>query len=596
MRKEGQYLGVQLLTRKSYQVLKPSKTAAWGKRRAWICKQLRMVGFVFGLMGSFFLLDSVMLTVVHHISFRNGHFRSKEWQMQDGGRGYDINVENTEKLMYERLINLAHTALTKNELQEDPFSQWKEPYEQASSWKPCADKSNSTDKSSSAIHQEGVMNGSGFILVSANGGLNQQRVAVCNAVAIAAMLNASLVLPKFLYSSVWKDKSQFGDIYQEDYFINLLKDDVRIIKELPFHLQSLDLESIGSQVSDMDIRKESKPLYFSKVIRPLLLRNGVVHFLGFGNRLAFDPLPANLQKLRCKCNFHAFKFVPRIQEIGSLLLKRIRKYNYRVSELDKQLLGNHMPSSLLVGNNISGKPLKYLALHMRFEMDMVAYSVCDFGGGEKERRELQAYREIHFPALVTRMKENASFSPAELRKFGRCPLTPEEAALMLSALGFKQRTYIYLAGSDVYGGRSRMLPFTSLYPNLVTKEDFLTPSELAPFRNFSSQLAALDFIACATADVFAMTDSGSQLSSLVTGFRTYHGRGRAPTLRPNKKRFAKILSHNGTLEWIEFEERVRKMIEENQRVQVRPRGRSIYRLPRSPGCMCKASERNLEHP
>lgn len=102
------------------------------------------------------------------------------------------------------------------------------------------------------------------------------------------------------------------------------------------------------------------------------------------------------------------------------------------------------------------------------------------------------------------------------------------------------------------------------------------------------QLAALDFIACATADVFAMTDSGSQLSSLVTGFRTYHGRGSAPTLRPNKKRFAKILSENRTIQWNEFEERVRKMIEENQRVISRRRGRSIYRQPRTPGCMCEA--------
>jgi len=29
---------------------------------------------------------------------------------------------------------------------------------------------------------------------------------------------------------------------------------------------------------------------------------------------------------------------------------------------------------------------------------------------------------------------------------------------------------------------------TSLYPNLVTKETLLTPDELAPFRNFSSQV------------------------------------------------------------------------------------------------------------
>ena len=101
------------------------------------------------------------------------------------------------------------------------------------------------------------------------------------------------------------------------------------------------------------------------------------------------------------------------------------------------------------------------------------------------------------------------------------------------------------------------------------------------------QLAALDFIACATSDVFAMTDSGSQLSSLVSGFRTYYGDGHAPTLRPNKKRLAAILSENSTIGWNTFEDRVRKMIEEGQRVRVRGSGRSIYRQPRCPECMCR---------
>lgn len=84
-------------------------------------------------------------------------------------------------------------------------------------------------------------------------------------------------------------------------------------------------------------------------------------------------------------------------------------------------------------------------------------------------------------------------SPTELRKLGRCPLTPEEAALVLSGLGFKRGTYIYLAGSHIYGEKSRMDYFTNLYPNLVTKETILTPHELAPFRKFSSQVKKLFF-------------------------------------------------------------------------------------------------------
>lgn len=52
------------------------------------------------------------------------------------------------------------------------------------------------------------------------------------------------------------------------------------------------------------------------------------------------------------------------------------------------------------------KPVaKYLAVHLRFEMDMAAYSMCDFGGGEAEREELRAYRAEHFPILAQMEKD-----------------------------------------------------------------------------------------------------------------------------------------------------------------------------------------------
>jgi hypothetical protein len=89
--------------------------------------------------------------------------------------------------------------------------------------------------------------------------------------------------------------SQFGDIYQVEHFIKYLSPDIRIVKKLPKELQSLDLEAIGSVVTDIDVMKEAKPGFYMKHILPLLLKNRVVHFLGFGNRLAFDPIPFELQ-------------------------------------------------------------------------------------------------------------------------------------------------------------------------------------------------------------------------------------------------------------------------------------------------------------
>ncbi|XVF40305.1 hypothetical protein PTKIN_Ptkin01aG0102900 [Pterospermum kingtungense] len=561
----------------------PGKGVYVGKRgHTWFRRNVKSIAFMFVLLAFLFLLDSLMVSIFDSINLQSitSTTRNSSRGDQEDNVGYIREEKRPTVQMYGRLLNLASSALAE-EFKQDSLNFWEEPYQQASKWKPCADRKYPTSPGKPEINN-------GYILVSANGGLNQQRVAICNAVAVASLLNATLVLPKFLYSNVWKDPSQFGDVYQENYFMRILKDDVDIVKELPPHLKSLDIEAIGSLITDADIAKEAKLNEYITSVLPLLLQNRVVHFLGFGNRLGFDPLPPDLQRLRCKCNFHALKFVPKIQEVGSLLIKRIRKHYAAQRQLDKQLLGDFTPSISSKERAATRGQSKYLALHLRFEEDMVAYSLCDFGGGVHEKKELEAYREVHFPLLIERLKNSKPVSPVELRKLGRCPLTPEEAALVLAALGFKRETYIYLAGSHIFGGSSRMHPFTSLYPNLVTKETLLTTGELAPFRNFSSQLAALDFIACATSDVFAMTDSGSQLSSLVSGFRTYHGDGHAPTLRPNKKRLAAILSENSTIGWKSFEDRVRKMIEEGQRVRVRGSGRSIYRQPRCPECMCRS--------
>ncbi|KAL2494668.1 O-fucosyltransferase family protein [Forsythia ovata] len=558
--------------------VKSCKGVYAGKRHIWwLHRHIRSIIFTFVLVCFLFLLDSVMFSIFDSAILQDSLAPRKSIVTEKTTAYYD--QEKGPVKMYHRLLRLASISLAKRDSEPRPSKFWKETYPQASLWRPCSNK---------RIFQAGKpRNSTGFILISANGGLNQQRVAVCNGVAVASLLNATLVIPNFLYSNVWKDPSQFSDIYQEENFLNVLKDDVNIVKELPPDLKSIDLGEIGSLITDADLSKEAMPHEYIKNVLPLLKRNGVAHFLGFGNRLGFDPLPFDLQRLRCKCNFHALKFVPRIQKVGSLLIKRIRKYNSARSVLDKQLLGDFISDVPSKEHNIIGSPSNYLAMHLRFEIDMVAYSMCEFGGGEYERRELQAYREEHFPLVIKRLKKMKPLFPQELRKMGRCPLTPEEAALVLAGLGFKRGTYIYLAGSQIYGGRTRMHPLTSLYPNMVTKEDLLSPAELAPFRNFSSQLAALDFIACAAADVFAMTDSGSQLSSLVSGFRTYYGNGNAPILRPSKKRLAAILQENSSIGWSTFENRIEKMIEEGQRVHARALGRSIYRQPRCEECMCK---------
>lgn len=64
---------------------------------------------------------------------------------------------------------------------------------------------------------------------------------------------------------------------------------------------------------------------------------------------------------------------------------------------------------------------------------------------------------------------------------------------MLAGLGFNRRTHMYLAGAHIYGGSSRLAALTTLFPNLVTKENLLSSTEFDPFKNFSSQVILIFF-------------------------------------------------------------------------------------------------------
>lgn len=78
----------------------------------------------------------------------------------------------------------------------------------------------------------------------------------------------------------------------------------------------------------------------------------------------------------------------------------MRQNNTGLGHLDHYLVGPFAKSEVKGQKDRAAKKSRYLALHLRFEIDMVAHSLCEYGGGEEERRELEAYREIHFPALM----------------------------------------------------------------------------------------------------------------------------------------------------------------------------------------------------
>ncbi|TXG47607.1 hypothetical protein EZV62_026901 [Acer yangbiense] len=87
----------------------------------------------------------------------------------------------------------------------------------------------------------------------------------------------------------------------------------------------------------------------------------------------------------------------------------IAMYGKDPSMLDKQLLRNFIPNFPSKHQNIARGLSSYLALHLIFEEDMVAYSQCDFRDGKDERNELNfkhTMKSISLDLLMERLKKS----------------------------------------------------------------------------------------------------------------------------------------------------------------------------------------------
>ncbi|KAJ8765080.1 hypothetical protein K2173_010561 [Erythroxylum novogranatense] len=344
-----------------------------------------------------------------------------------------------------------------------------------------------------------------YLLIATSGGLNQQRTGITDAVVAAYILNATLVVPKMDKKSFWKDASDFAEIFDVDWFISFLSRDVEIIKQLP---------SKGGKVlipHSMRVPRKCTPSCYENRVLPVLVKKHAVQLGKFDYRLS-NKLDSHLQKLRCRVNYHALRFTDPVLELGKKLVERMRR-----------------------------KSEHFIALHLRFEPDMLAFSGCYYGGGDKERAELGAIR--------ARWKSLHAKDPEKERRHGRCPLTPEEVGLMLRALGYGSDVHVYVASGAIYGGEEALAPLKSLFPNLQSKETLASKEELGPVLSFSSRMAALDFIVCDESDVFVTNNNGN-MAKMLAGRRRYFGH--KPTIRPNAKKLHKLFMNRRNTSWEGF--------------------------------------------
>ncbi|XP_012855174.1 PREDICTED: uncharacterized protein At1g04910 [Erythranthe guttata] len=390
---------------------------------------------------------------------------------------------------------------------KESSSLWENPYSATTSWKPCAERHEGII---SDLPAENSTNG--YVFIHAEGGLNQQRIAICNAVAVAKIMNVTLILPVLKQDQIWKDQTKFEDIFDVDHFIDYLKYDVRIVRDIPewFTDKAELFTSIRRTVKN--IPKYAPAQFYIDNVLPRVKEKKIMALKPFVDRLGYDNVPQEINRLRCRVNYHALKFLPEIENMADLLVSRMR--------------------------NRTGSSNPFMALHLRFEKGMVGLSFCDFVGTRMEKALMAIYRMKEWPR---RFKDGSHLWALALqkRKEGRCPLEPGEVAVMLRAMGYPKETQIYVASGQVYGGQNRMAPLRNMFPNLVTKEELAAKLELDGFRKHVTSLAALDFLVCLKSDVFVMTHGGN-FAKLIIGHRRYMGH-RLKSIKPDKGLMSKSL-------------------------------------------------------
>ncbi|XP_007023863.2 PREDICTED: uncharacterized protein At1g04910 isoform X2 [Theobroma cacao] len=293
----------------------------------------------------------------------------------------------------------------------------------------------------------------------------------CDGVGIARLLNATLVLPKFEVAAYWNESSGFADVFDVNYFIKQMSGFVKVVRELPPEISS-------KEPFRVDCSKRKGQFDYIESVLPSLLKH---HYISITPAMSQrrDRYPQYAKAALCQGCYSALRLTKSLEKKANELLDAI--------------------------------PKPFLALHLRFEPDMVAYSQCQYSGLSPTSIE----------AIEAARGDNRKPWTGEAariwRKRGKCPLIPNETAFILQAISVPTNTNIYLAAGD---GLMEIEGLTSIYTNVVTKSALLSGEDFKSMHGNTK--AALDYYVSINSDSYVATYFGN-MDKMVAAMRAFKG-------------------------------------------------------------------------
>ncbi|XBI37778.1 hypothetical protein VPH35_123002 [Triticum aestivum] len=260
----------------------------------------------------------------------------------------------------------------------------------------------------------------GYIRIDCYGGLNQLRRDLCDGIAVARLLNATMVLPKFEVAAYWNESSGFADVFDVDHFIEQTRGYVEVVKDMP---EEISLK----EPFKVDCRKRKGHFDYVETVLPALLEHRYISLTPAMSQRK-DRYPAHAKACYCQGCYNALQLNKKVEAKAMELLQAI--------------------------------PKPFLSLHLRFEPDMVAYSRCEYSAlSSKSLDVIEAARGEDRNVLIG--------DAARLwRNRGKCPLTPSETAFILQALDFERMHGNTKAALDYYVSVNSDAYVTTFFGNM----------------------------------------------------------------------------------------------------------------------------------